>query len=57
MCPSGIPFLVPLTFILFFSTTLAGTMSVIYFFLIMPEAVNRKQKNQAAELTRFLLPE
>jgi uncharacterized membrane protein len=59
--PSGIPFFVPLTFILFFSTTLASTVGVIYF-LIMPEIVNRKlpengNHSEMSDLTRFLLPD
>lgn len=59
--PSGIPFFVPLTFILFFSTTLASTVGVIYF-LIMPEIVNRKLPEsensiEVQDLTRFLLPD
>ncbi len=39
--PAGIPFFVPLTFILFFVTTMASTVGVIYF-LVLPEIVNRK---------------
>lgn len=59
--PSGIPFFVPLTFILFFSTTLASTVGVIYF-LIMPEIISRKLPEngnsvQVQDLTRFLLPD
>ena len=59
--PSGIPFFVPLTFILFFSTTLASTVGVIYF-LIMPEIMNRKLPEngnniEVQDLARFLLPD
>ncbi len=55
--PSGIPFFVPLSFLLFFVSTLAGTVGVIYF-LIMPEiqtkSVNGMQKE---DIFSFLLPD
>jgi len=55
--PSGIPFFVPLSFLLFFFSTLAGTVGVVYF-LIMPEiqTKNISEGNQE-DLFSFLLPD
>ncbi|MEM3196984.1 MAG: hypothetical protein QXY52_01360 [Conexivisphaerales archaeon] len=59
--PSGIPFFVPLSLILFFSATLASTVGVIYF-LVMPEIINKKLPGnenyiEVSDLTGFLLPD
>jgi len=59
--PAGIPFFVPLTFILFFVTTLASTVGVIYF-LVLPEIVNRKLTENGNQINmqsimKVLLPD
>jgi len=57
--PSGIPFFVPASFLLFFSTTLASSVGIIYF-IIMPEITPRKKDSNEVdvkELMNFLLPD
>jgi len=55
--PSGIPFFMPLSFLLFFVLTLAGTVGVVYF-LIMPEIQTTNAiENQQEDIFSFLLPD
>ncbi len=55
--PPGIPFFVPLSFLLFFVSTLAGTVGVVYF-LIVPEIQTKNtSENQQEDIFSFLLPD
>jgi uncharacterized membrane protein len=57
--PSNIPFFVPVSFLLFFSTTLASSVGIVYFIMI-PEITPRKKGSNTvdvSELMNFLLPD
>ena len=54
--PQGIPFFVPLSFLLFFLTTLAGTVGVVYF-IVVPEIQTKSSSIDAVDLLSFLLPD
>ncbi len=56
--PAGIPFFMPLTFLMFLAMTLAGSVGVIYF-IVMPEIARGRggQELEAEDLMRFLLPD
>ncbi|MGC9144939.1 MAG: helix-turn-helix transcriptional regulator [Nitrososphaeria archaeon] len=55
--PSDIPFFVPLSFLLFFLTTLASSVGVVYF-LIMPEIQTKDIiSDKSEDILSFLLPD
>ncbi|MEM0287662.1 MAG: hypothetical protein QXG05_05800 [Nitrososphaerota archaeon] len=59
--PSDTPFFVPLSFMLFFSTTLASTIGAIYF-LVLPEIKNKQVSDagsiqEIVAVMKFLLPD
>ncbi|MGC8613612.1 MAG: helix-turn-helix transcriptional regulator [Conexivisphaera sp.] len=56
--PAGIPFFMPLTFLMFLAMTLAGSVGVIYF-IVMPEIARGRggSELEVEDMMRFLLPD
>ncbi|BBE42020.1 helix-turn-helix transcriptional regulator [Conexivisphaera calida] len=56
--PAGIPFFMPLTFLMFLAMTLAGSVGVIYF-IVMPEIARGRGGSEldVEGLMKFLLPD